>query len=59
MRCGLDDSAVATRITSERFLDTAKKWLQYGREASYPFFWVHVAVISAIAFHAVQWKSIS
>jgi hypothetical protein len=39
-----------------RFLDTTNKWLQYGREASYPFFFVHQPVIIFIAFYAVQWE---
>jgi peptidoglycan/LPS O-acetylase OafA/YrhL len=39
-----------------RFLNTTNKWLQYGREASYPFFMVHQPVIIFIAFYAVQWE---
>jgi peptidoglycan/LPS O-acetylase OafA/YrhL len=39
-----------------RFLDSTNKWLQYGREASYPFFFVHQPVILFIAFYAVQWE---
>jgi glucan biosynthesis protein C len=39
-----------------RFLNYTNKWLQYGREASYPFFWVHQPVIISIAFYAVQWQ---
>jgi len=39
-----------------RFLYYSNKWLQYGREASYPFFWVHQPVIIFIAFFAVQWE---
>jgi hypothetical protein len=39
-----------------RFLDTANKWLQYGREASYPFFFLHQPVILFIAFFVVQWE---
>jgi peptidoglycan/LPS O-acetylase OafA/YrhL len=39
-----------------RFLDYTNKWLQYGREASYPFFFVHQPVIIFIAFYAVQWE---
>jgi peptidoglycan/LPS O-acetylase OafA/YrhL len=39
-----------------RFLDTTNKWLQYGREASYPFFMIHQPVIIFIAFYAVQWE---
>jgi peptidoglycan/LPS O-acetylase OafA/YrhL len=38
-----------------RYLDTASRWLRYGREASYPFFLVHQPVIVFIAFYAVQW----
>jgi peptidoglycan/LPS O-acetylase OafA/YrhL len=40
-----------------RFLDTTNKWLQYSREASYPFFFVHQPVIIFIAFYAVQWDT--
>jgi peptidoglycan/LPS O-acetylase OafA/YrhL len=39
-----------------RFLNTTNKWLQYGREASYPFFFVHQPVIIVIAFYVVQWE---
>jgi peptidoglycan/LPS O-acetylase OafA/YrhL len=39
-----------------RFLNFTNKWLQYGREASYPFFFVHQPVIIFIAFYAVQWE---
>jgi glucan biosynthesis protein C len=39
-----------------RYLDTTNKWLQYGREASYPFFIVHQPAIIFIAFYAVQWE---
>jgi peptidoglycan/LPS O-acetylase OafA/YrhL len=39
-----------------RYLDHANKWLQYGREASYPFYFVHQPVIIFIAFFAVQWE---
>jgi glucan biosynthesis protein C len=39
-----------------RFLNCTNKWLQYSREASYPFFWVHQPVIISIAFYAVQWQ---
>jgi peptidoglycan/LPS O-acetylase OafA/YrhL len=39
-----------------RFLDFSNEWLQYGREASYPFFFVHQPVIIFIAFYAVQWE---
>jgi len=41
-----------------RHLDTTNKWLQYGREASYPFFFLHQPVIIFIAFYAVQWDII-
>jgi peptidoglycan/LPS O-acetylase OafA/YrhL len=39
-----------------RYLNTTNKWLQYGREASYPFYFVHQPVIIFIAFYAVQWE---
>jgi peptidoglycan/LPS O-acetylase OafA/YrhL len=39
-----------------RYLDYTNKWLQYGREASYPFFFVHQPAIIFIAFYAVQWE---
>jgi len=39
-----------------RFLDYTNKLLQYGREANYPFFWVHQPVVIFIAFYAVQWE---
>jgi peptidoglycan/LPS O-acetylase OafA/YrhL len=38
-----------------RFLNYTNEWLQYSREASYPFFIVHQPVIIFIAFYAVQW----
>ncbi len=38
-----------------RYLDYTNKWLKYGREASYPFFFVHQPVIIVIAFYVVQW----
>jgi peptidoglycan/LPS O-acetylase OafA/YrhL len=38
-----------------RFLDSTSKWLQFGREASYPFFFLHQPVILFIAFYVVQW----
>lgn len=38
-----------------RYLDTTNKWLQYGREASYPLFILHQPVIIFIAFYAVKW----
>jgi peptidoglycan/LPS O-acetylase OafA/YrhL len=39
-----------------RFLDFTNNNLQYGREASYPFFILHQPVIIFIAFYAVQWE---
>jgi peptidoglycan/LPS O-acetylase OafA/YrhL len=39
-----------------RFLDFTNRWLQYAREASYPFFIVHQPVIVFIAFYVVQWQ---
>lgn len=39
------------------FLDTPSKWLQYGREASYAFFFFHQPAIIFIAFYAVQWET--
>ena len=39
-----------------RFLNYTNRWLQYGREASYPFFIIHQPVIMFIAFYAVQWE---
>ncbi|MFC1936677.1 acyltransferase family protein [Chloroflexota bacterium] len=39
-----------------RFLNFSNKSLQYGREASYPFFMIHQPVIIFIAFYAVQWE---
>jgi hypothetical protein len=38
-----------------RFLDFTNRWLQYSREASYPFFFVHQPAIIFVAFYAVQW----
>jgi hypothetical protein len=40
-----------------RFLNTTNKWLQYGREASFPVFWVHYPVTFFIAFYVVQWDT--
>jgi len=40
-----------------RYLDHTNKWLQYSREASYPFFFVHQPVIIFIAFYAVGWDT--
>jgi peptidoglycan/LPS O-acetylase OafA/YrhL len=39
-----------------RFLDTTNKWLQYSREATYPFFFVHQPVIIFFAFYAAGWQ---
>ena len=39
-----------------RFLNYTSKWLQYSREASYPFFFFHQPVIIFIAFYAVGWQ---
>jgi peptidoglycan/LPS O-acetylase OafA/YrhL len=39
-----------------RYLDFTNQWLQYGREASYPFYFVHQPVIIFIAFYTVQWE---
>jgi len=39
-----------------RYLDQTNKWLQYGREASYPFFFIHQPVVIFVAFYAVQWQ---
>lgn len=39
-----------------RFLDFSNQWLQYGREATYPFFWIHQPVIIFIAFYVVEWE---
>jgi glucan biosynthesis protein C len=39
-----------------RYLNHTNEWLQYGREASYPFFIVHQPVIVFIAFYVVQWE---
>ncbi len=39
-----------------RFLDFSSERLQYGREASYPFFMLHQPVIIVIAFYVVQWQ---
>jgi hypothetical protein len=40
-----------------RHLDFTNKWLQYGREANYPFFFVHQPVIIFIAFYVVGWDA--
>jgi peptidoglycan/LPS O-acetylase OafA/YrhL len=39
-----------------RHLDFSNERLQYGREASYPFFFLHQPVIIFIAFYVVQWE---
>ena len=39
-----------------RYLNFTNQWLQYGREASYPFYFVHQPVIIFIAFYAVGWE---
>jgi peptidoglycan/LPS O-acetylase OafA/YrhL len=39
-----------------RYLDFTNKGLQYSREASYPFFFLHQPVIVFVAFYAVQWR---
>jgi glucan biosynthesis protein C len=49
--------AMVMMYVGMRYLDTTNKWLQYGREASYPFFLVHQPVIIFIAFYAVQWNA--
>ena len=38
-----------------RYLNFTNKWLQYSREATYPFFFFHQPVIVAISFYVVQW----
>jgi glucan biosynthesis protein C len=40
-----------------RYLDVSNKWLQYGQEASYPFYLLHQPVIVVIAFYVVQWEA--
>jgi hypothetical protein len=39
-----------------RFLDATNKWLQYSREASFFFFWIHHPVTFFTAFYALQWE---
>lgn len=39
-----------------RFLDYTNKWLQYSREARYPFYFIHQPAIIFIDFYAVQWE---
>jgi len=48
--------AMVMMAVGMRFLNKTNKWLQYGREASYPFFVVHQPVILFIAFYVVQWE---
>jgi len=38
-----------------RYLNSTSKWLEYGREASYPFFFIHQPIIIFVAFFSVQW----
>jgi glucan biosynthesis protein C len=40
-----------------RYLDFSNKWLQYGQEASYPFYLFHQPAIIVIAFYVVQWEA--
>ena len=40
-----------------RFLDFTNTRLQYGREASFPLFWVHHPVSFFVAFYVVQWEA--
>jgi hypothetical protein len=40
-----------------RYLNLSNKWLLYGREATYPFFFFHQPVIVAIAYFIVQWQA--
>jgi glucans biosynthesis protein C len=40
-----------------RFLDITNRWLQYGQEASLPFYVLHQPVIIAVAFVVVQWDA--
>jgi glucan biosynthesis protein C len=39
-----------------QFLNTTNPGLQYGREASYPFFFIHQPIIIFIAFYVVPWE---
>jgi len=39
-----------------RYLDSTNKWLLYGREASYPFYFIHQPVIIFIGFYVVDWQ---
>jgi hypothetical protein len=38
-----------------RFLDFSNELLQYSREASFPFFWIHHPVVFFVAFYVVRW----
>jgi glucan biosynthesis protein C len=40
-----------------RYLDRSNRWLQYSREASYPFFVFHQPAIISVAFFVVQWNT--
>jgi peptidoglycan/LPS O-acetylase OafA/YrhL len=40
-----------------QFLNFTNRWLDYGREASYPFFILHQPVIVVMAFYVVQWNT--
>jgi hypothetical protein len=40
-----------------RFLNFTNGLLQYCREASFPFFWVHNPVTFFVAFYVVQWEA--
>lgn len=40
----------------QRYLDHTSRRLRYGREASYPFFFVHQPAILFIAFYVVGWQ---
>lgn len=39
-----------------RFLNATNNWLQYSRQASFPFFWIHHPVTFLTAFYALQWE---
>jgi peptidoglycan/LPS O-acetylase OafA/YrhL len=39
------------------YLNSPNEWLQYSREASFPFFLIHQPVIIIIAFYVVQWEN--
>jgi len=38
-----------------RYFNFSNRWLRYGREASFPFYFFHQPVIIFIAFYVVQW----